>query len=79
MIRLHCFYCFVSSVLHGLGLESEHSLFENHDGTVTLIPLNESQCSVNGVHITEPCQLNQGQLVALTRFLCQAGRQSIGM
>ncbi|MCJ8748131.1 hypothetical protein PDJAM_G00161630 [Pangasius djambal] len=54
-------------VLHGLGLESEHCLFENQDGTVTLIPLNESQCSVNGVHITEPCQLNQGAVILLGR------------
>ncbi|XP_053472068.1 kinesin-like protein KIF16B isoform X1 [Ictalurus furcatus] len=54
-------------VLHGLGLESEHCLFENQDGTVTLIPLNESQCSVNGVHVTEPCQLNQGAVILLGR------------
>ncbi|XP_058236397.1 kinesin-like protein KIF16B isoform X1 [Hemibagrus wyckioides] len=54
-------------VLHGLGLESEHCLFENQDGTVTLIPLNESQCSVNGVHIIEPCQLNQGAVILLGR------------
>ncbi|KAM9455190.1 kinesin-like protein KIF16B isoform 3-T3 [Clarias gariepinus] len=54
-------------ILHGLGLESEHCLFESQDGTVTLIPLNESQCSVNGVHITEPCQLNQGAVILLGR------------
>ncbi|KAF7689340.1 kinesin-like protein KIF16B isoform X1 [Silurus meridionalis] len=54
-------------VLHGLGLESEHCLFENQDGTVTLIPLSESQCSVNGIHITEPCQLNQGAVILLGR------------
>ncbi|KAF4075373.1 hypothetical protein AMELA_G00233910 [Ameiurus melas] len=54
-------------VLHGLGLESEHCLFENQAGTVTLIPLNESQCSVNGVHVTEPCQLNQGAVILLGR------------
>ncbi|XP_060755073.1 kinesin-like protein KIF16B isoform X2 [Neoarius graeffei] len=54
-------------VLHGLGLESEHCLFENQDGTVTLIPLNDSQCSINGVHITEPCQLNQGAVILLGR------------
>ncbi|XP_060716395.1 kinesin-like protein KIF16B isoform X2 [Tachysurus vachellii] len=54
-------------VLHGLGLESEHCLFENQDGTVTLIPLNESQCSVNGVQVTEPCQLNQGAVILLGR------------
>ncbi|XP_062865726.1 kinesin-like protein KIF16B isoform X2 [Trichomycterus rosablanca] len=54
-------------VLHGLGLESEHCLFESQNGTVTLIPLNESQCSVNGVQVTEPCQLNQGAVILLGR------------
>ncbi|XP_051560897.1 kinesin-like protein KIF16B [Myxocyprinus asiaticus] len=54
-------------ILHGLGLESEHCLIENQNGTVTLIPLNDSQCSVNGVQITEPCQLNQGAVILLGR------------
>ncbi|XP_036413100.1 kinesin-like protein KIF16B isoform X2 [Colossoma macropomum] len=54
-------------VLHGLGLESEHCLFENQNGTVTLIPLNEAQCSVNGVQVTDPCQLNQGAVILLGR------------
>ncbi|XP_066516930.1 kinesin-like protein KIF16B isoform X4 [Hoplias malabaricus] len=54
-------------VLHGLGLESEHCLFQNQNGTVTLIPLNEAQCSVNGVQVTEPCQLNQGAVILLGR------------
>ncbi len=53
---------FLSAVLHGLGLESEHCLIENQNGTVTLIPLNDAQCSVNGVQITEPCSLNQGHI-----------------
>ncbi len=53
---------FLSAVLHGLGLESEHCLIENQNGTVTLIPLNDAQCSVNGVQITEPCSLNQGRI-----------------
>uniref|UniRef100_A0A8B9HTR5 Kinesin-like protein n=1 Tax=Astyanax mexicanus TaxID=7994 RepID=A0A8B9HTR5_ASTMX len=54
-------------VLHGLGLESEHCVFENQNGTVTLVPLNEAQCSVNGVQITLPCQLNQGAVILLGR------------
>lgn len=48
-------------VLHGLGLESEHCMFENQNGTVTLVPLGAAQCSVNGVQVTEPSQLNQGE------------------
>lgn len=53
---------YVSSVvLHGLDLESEHCVFENQNGTVTLVPLNGAQCSVNGVLLTEPAPLNQGE------------------
>nr|XP_010590109.1 kinesin-like protein KIF16B [Loxodonta africana] len=47
-------------VLRGLDLESEHCIFENVGGTVTLIPLSGSQCSVNGVQIVEATHLNQG-------------------
>ncbi|XP_006638645.2 kinesin-like protein KIF16B isoform X5 [Lepisosteus oculatus] len=54
-------------VLHGLDLESEHCVFENLNGTVTLIPLNGAQCSVNGVQIMEPIQLNQGAVILLGR------------
>ncbi|XP_018118289.1 kinesin-like protein KIF16B isoform X2 [Xenopus laevis] len=54
-------------VLHGLDLESEHCIFENLIGTVTLIPLNGSQCSVNGVQILESTQLNQGAVILLGR------------
>lgn len=52
--------CFSLLVLHGLDLESEHCVFENAGGTVTLIPLSGSQCSVNGVQIVDATQLNQG-------------------
>ncbi|KAF4802593.1 Kinesin-like protein KIF16B [Turdus rufiventris] len=54
-------------VLHGLDLESEHCVFENLNGTVTLIPLNGAQCSVNGIQITEPTHLNQGAVILLGR------------
>lgn len=50
-----------SAVLHGLDLESEHCMFENQSGKVTLVPLGGAQCSVNGVQVTEPSQLNQGE------------------
>ena len=49
-----------SVVLHGLDLESEHCMFANQTGTVTLVPLNGAQCSVNGVQVTEASPLNQG-------------------
>ncbi|XP_069352756.1 kinesin-like protein KIF16B isoform X2 [Eulemur rufifrons] len=54
-------------VLHGLDLESEHCVFENVGGTVTLIPLGGSQCSVNGVQIMEATHLNQGAVILLGR------------
>lgn len=54
-------------VLHGLDLESEHCVFENVGGTVTLIPLSGSQCSVNGVQIVDATQLNQGAVILLGR------------
>ncbi|XP_009872194.1 PREDICTED: kinesin-like protein KIF16B [Apaloderma vittatum] len=54
-------------VLHGLDLESEHCIFENLNGTVTLIPLNGAQCSVNGIQVTEATQLNQGAVILLGR------------
>lgn len=52
--------CSLHLVLHGLDLESEHCVFENVGGTVTLIPLSGSQCSVNGVQIMDATHLNQG-------------------
>uniref|UniRef100_A0A8C7RBP3 Kinesin family member 16Ba n=1 Tax=Oncorhynchus mykiss TaxID=8022 RepID=A0A8C7RBP3_ONCMY len=54
-------------VLHGLDLESEHCMFANQTGTVTLVPLNGAQCSVNGVQVTEASPLNQGAVVLLGR------------
>ncbi|KAM4751236.1 kinesin-like protein KIF16B isoform 2-T2 [Anableps anableps] len=54
-------------ILHGLDLESEHCVFENQNGTVTLVPLSGAQCSVNGVLVTAPLQLNQGAVILLGR------------
>uniref|UniRef100_H3CAM4 Kinesin-like protein KIF16B n=1 Tax=Tetraodon nigroviridis TaxID=99883 RepID=H3CAM4_TETNG len=54
-------------VLHGLDLESEHCMFENQGGTVTMVPFSSAQCSVNGVLASEPCQLNQGAVILLGR------------
>ncbi|XP_071244864.1 kinesin-like protein KIF16B isoform X16 [Salvelinus alpinus] len=54
-------------VLHGLDLESEHCMFVNQTGTVTLVPLNGAQCSVNGVQVTEASTLNQGAVILLGR------------
>ncbi|KAM9314469.1 kinesin-like protein KIF16B isoform 2-T2 [Pholidichthys leucotaenia] len=54
-------------VLHGLDLDSEHCMFENRNGTVTLVPLGTAQCSVNGLQVTQPTPLNQGAVILLGR------------
>ncbi|XP_068177401.1 kinesin-like protein KIF16B isoform X2 [Antennarius striatus] len=53
--------------LHGLDLESEHCMFQNQNGKVTLVPMGGAQCSVNGVQVTAPSQLNQGAVILLGR------------
>ncbi|CAL8334143.1 unnamed protein product [Lota lota] len=54
-------------ILHGLDLESEHCVFENQSGQVTLVPLGCSQCSVNGLPASQPAPLNQGAVILLGR------------
>ncbi|XP_061889039.1 kinesin-like protein KIF16B isoform X2 [Entelurus aequoreus] len=54
-------------ILHGLDLESEHCVFENQNGKVTLVPLSGAQCCVNGVQVTAPTPLNQGAVILLGR------------
>uniref|UniRef100_A0A1A7XYF4 Kinesin family member 16Ba n=1 Tax=Iconisemion striatum TaxID=60296 RepID=A0A1A7XYF4_9TELE len=54
-------------ILHGLDLESEHCVFRNQNGSVTLVPLCGAQCSINGVQVTTPTQLNQGAVILLGR------------
>ncbi|XP_067091837.1 uncharacterized protein kif16bb [Osmerus mordax] len=54
-------------VLHGPGLQSDHCVFENCAGTVTLVPSPGAWCSVNGVQIHQPCHLTQGAVVQLGR------------
>ncbi|KAJ3610331.1 hypothetical protein NHX12_022424, partial [Muraenolepis orangiensis] len=51
----------------GPGWWSEHCVFENRGGTVSILPggAGEAPCLVNGVEVTEPCQLNQGAIVQL--------------
>ncbi|XP_037127362.1 kinesin-like protein KIF16B [Syngnathus acus] len=48
-------------------LDGEHCVFENHAGTVTLIPQEGAMCSVNGTVVTHPCQLTQGAIIHLGR------------
>lgn len=69
--------CFSLLVLHGLDLESEHCVFENVGGTVTLIPLSGSQCSVNGVQIVDATQLNQGIWFCFSEFSVSVEKASL--
>nr|XP_061794485.1 kinesin-like protein KIF16B [Nerophis lumbriciformis] len=51
----------------------EHCVFENHAGTVTVIPHEDAMCSVNGTVITHPCQLTQAAGIDLklpSQVLC---------
>ena len=50
------------SVLWGPGIEQQHALVENRFGNVTLSPVNEAMCAVNGVDIQGPTALTQGKL-----------------
>ncbi|XP_061535285.1 kinesin-like protein KIF16B isoform X2 [Phycodurus eques] len=54
-------------VLHGAEVESEHCVFENGGGTVTLVPLGAAPCSVNGTNVAGPVRLNQGAVILLGR------------
>ncbi|XP_061627068.1 kinesin-like protein KIF16B isoform X2 [Phyllopteryx taeniolatus] len=54
-------------VLHGVEVESEHCVFENGGGTVTLVPLGAAPCSVNGTNVAGPVRLNQGAVILLGR------------
>lgn len=53
------FFCF--SVLHGEALQREHCVFENQRGAVTLLPLPGARCAIDGVEVTQPCLLTQGE------------------
>uniref|UniRef100_A0A8C4WZS4 Kinesin family member 16Ba n=1 Tax=Eptatretus burgeri TaxID=7764 RepID=A0A8C4WZS4_EPTBU len=66
-----CFVLFCASTAEGqrhyvFGL-SVHCFFENNNAVVTLVPLDGSQCSVNGQLVTEPTQLSQGAVILLGR------------
>ena len=50
----------VSSVLAGIDLEAEHCIIGYNDGKVMLVPSPGAICTVNGVTVTESCQLSQG-------------------
>lgn len=52
--------CF--SVLNGPGIQREHCLIKNVDGSVTLYPNRGSHCTVNGLDCKAPVLLKQGKI-----------------
>ena len=46
-------------------MEPEHCVIEHKDGEAMLIPLNESQCMVNGTVVYESTPLTQGAVILL--------------
>ncbi|XP_023931698.1 kinesin-like protein KIF16B [Lingula anatina] len=51
--------------LSGLEVEKEHCYIDNVDGIVTLSPIADAICTVNGVSIEEPTKLYQGAVILL--------------
>ncbi|XP_022085926.1 uncharacterized protein LOC110976722 isoform X2 [Acanthaster planci] len=52
-------------VLWGPGIECQHAVIVNQHGRVTLHPVNQSACAVNGNDIHQPTPLSQGAVVLL--------------
>ncbi|XP_071162828.1 uncharacterized protein [Mytilus edulis] len=52
-------------VLNGPGIQREHCLIKNIDGSVTLYPNRGSHCTVNGLDCKAPVLLKQGDSVIL--------------
>ena len=62
MGKHNLFLIIFSPALLGPGRRGEHCVFENRSGAVSLIPHGgDAPCLVNGVEVTRPCQLNQGE------------------
>ena len=48
------------TVLQGPSVNEEHCVIEHMDGQVTLIPINDALCTVNGTIVEDPIRLTQG-------------------
>ena len=47
-------------IIQGTGVEDEHCFIDNIHGVITLHPVAK-MCSVDGVFVTEPTKLAQGE------------------
>lgn len=46
-------------------VEREHAVIMNKNDVVTLYPMADALCTVNGVDVHEPVQLKQGKILKL--------------
>ena len=53
------------TVLQGEDVHDEHCIIEHHGGTVTLIPLGNALCTVNGQQRHDPVKLTQGTIIKI--------------
>ncbi len=54
--------------LNGTHVISEHCIFENRNGRVTLIPCKEALCFVNGKQVERPIEIMTGSRVILGKY-----------
>ncbi|XP_014781484.1 kinesin-like protein KIF16B isoform X1 [Octopus bimaculoides] len=52
-------------VLAGVDVQSEHCVIENDDSVVTLYPINNALCTINGANIQGSAKLTQGAVILL--------------
>ncbi|CAG2102727.1 unnamed protein product [Medioppia subpectinata] len=54
--------------LNGTHVISEHCIFENRNGRVTLIPCKDALCFVNGKQVERPLEIKTGSRVILGKY-----------
>lgn len=52
-------------VIAGVDVERYHCCIENNEGEVTLYPVDDALCAVNGMVVDEPTKLTQGAVILL--------------
>ena len=62
---------FIFPVLQGEEVLEEHCVLEHEHGHVTLIPMKEALCTVNGTDIQDPIRLTQGETDACLLCVCR--------
>ena len=53
--------CVVQTAIAGAEVEDQHCVIEYRNGIVTLHPIEDALCSVNGNVISDPIRLKQGK------------------